>query len=263
MKIHSATQNGNGNGDEVHRDERNRTDSVARAGEFRTGLARSLTAALVVVGAVAVGATVSSQESDRIRAAAAVLGDIHGEPDQDIPHDLWQKAECVVVIPSLKKAAFGFGAEFGKGLMSCRHDGVWGDPVFMKLEKGSVGFQFGGEAIDLVLLVMNESGMNKMLEDKVSLGVDTSIAAGPIGRDAAASTNAQMNAEILSYSRAHGLFAGFDVSGGVLRPDVEANRDLYGRDLAPRLVLSNRTQPPAATLPFMTELHRESSVAPQ
>jgi lipid-binding SYLF domain-containing protein len=217
--------------------------------------------ALVVVGTVAVGAKVSSQEADRIRASANVLGEIHGQPDKDIPHDLWQKAECVVVIPSLKKAAFGFGAEYGKGLMSCRQNRVWGAPVFMALEKGSWGFQIGGESIDLVLLVMNESGMAKMLQDKVSLGTDASVAAGPVGRSAAASTNAQMSAEILSYSRAQGLFAGIDVSGGVLRPDVDANRDLYGRDISARTVLTNGTKAPAATERFMTELRRERAVA--
>jgi SH3 domain-containing YSC84-like protein 1 len=218
-------------------------------------------AALVVIGTVGVGAKVSSQETDRIRASASVLGEIHGEPDKDIPQDLWRKAECVVVIPSLKKAAFGFGAEYGKGLMSCRRNGAWGAPVFMELEKGSWGFQIGGESIDLVLLVMNESGMKKMLQDKVSLGADASVAAGPVGRNAAASTNAQMSAEILSYSRAQGLFAGVDVSGGVLRPDVDANRDLYGRDIPARTVLTSGAKIPAATQPFMTELRRERPIA--
>ena len=224
---------------------------------------RSLMAAvaLVVVGTVAVGAKVSSQETDRIRASADVLAEIHGEPDKDIPQDLWQKAACVVVIPSLKKAAFGFGAEYGKGLMSCRRNSVWGAPVFMELEKGSWGFQIGGESIDLVLLVMNESGMKKMLQDKVSLGADASVAAGPVGRNAAASTNAQMSAEILSYSRAQGLFAGIDVSGGVLRPDVDANRDLYGREISARTVLSNGATAPAVTQRFMTELRREPQSA--
>jgi lipid-binding SYLF domain-containing protein len=217
--------------------------------------------ALVVVGTVAVGAKVSSTETDRIRASADVLAEIHGEPDKDIPQDLWQKAACVVVIPSLKKAAFGFGAEYGKGLMSCRRDSLWSAPIFMELEKGSWGFQIGGESIDLVLLVMNESGMKKMLQDKVSLGADASVAAGPVGRNAAASTNAQMNAEILSYSRARGLFAGIDVSGGVLRPDVDANRDLYGREISARTVLSNGAKAPAVTRRFMTELRREREVA--
>ncbi len=217
--------------------------------------------ALVVVGTVAVGAKVSSQETDRIRAAADVLGEIHGEPDKDIPHDLWAKAACVVVIPSLKKVAFGFGGEYGKGLMTCRRNGAWGAPVFMELEKGSWGFQIGGESIDLVLLVMNEAGMKKMLQDKVSLGADASVAAGPVGRKASASTDAQMSAEVLSYSRAQGVFAGIDVSGGVLRPDVDANRDLYGREVSARAVLTNGTKAPVATESFMTAVRRERMVA--
>lgn len=213
--------------------------------------------ALVVGGTVAVGAQISGQLTDRIRASADVLAAIGGEPDKDIPHDLWQKAQCVVVVPSLKKAAFVFGGEYGKGLMSCRRGGVWSAPVFMALEKGSWGFQIGGESIDLVLLVMNQSGMNKMLQDKVSLGADAAVAAGPVGRSATASTDAQMNAEILSYSRAQGLFAGIDVSGGVLRPDVEANRAMYGHDISARAVLSDSTKAPAATEPFMAALRRE------
>src|SRR5580692_2561037 len=204
---------------------------------------------LLVVGTVGIGARaqVSNSQADRIRASADVLTDVRGEPDKDIPRDLWKKAQCVVVIPSLKKAAFGFGGEYGKGMMSCRNEGEFGAPVFMQLEKGSWGFQIGGESIDLVLLVMNPSGMKKMLGDKVSLGADLSVAAGPVGRNAAASTDAKLNAEVLSYSRAQGLFAGIDVSGGVLRPDVDSNRDLYGRKVSARAVLTNGTKAPVAT----------------
>jgi lipid-binding SYLF domain-containing protein len=216
------------------------------------------TLAFVLAGTIATGAQVSSQQQDRIRESAAVLADIHGGPDKDIPQDLWNKATCVIVIPSLKKVAFGLGGEYGKGMMSCRQGAAWSAPVFMELEKGSWGFQIGGESIDLVLLVMNQSGMEKMLRDKVSLGADASIAAGPVGRSAAASTDAQMNAEIVSYSRAQGLFAGIDVSGGVLKADEDANRDLYGRNISARQVLSDRTKAPRATDAFMTVLKREA-----
>jgi lipid-binding SYLF domain-containing protein len=214
--------------------------------------------ALLVAGTVGIRAQaqLSSQEADRIRASADVLTDVRGEPDKDIPRDLWKKAQCVVVIPGLKKAAFVFGGEYGKGMMSCRNEGEFGAPVFMEIEKGSWGFQIGGESIDLVLLVMNPSGMKKMLGDKTSLGADVSVAAGPVGRNAAASTDARMNAEILSYSRAQGLFAGIDVSGGVLRPDVDANRDLYGHEVSARTVLSDGRKAPEATEPFMTALRR-------
>jgi len=219
------------------------------------------TLALVVAGTVAVGAHISTRETSRIQDSAAVLSEIHGQPDTDIPQELWEKAQCVVVIPSLKKAAFVFGGEYGKGLMSCRHDGAWGAPVFMQLAKGSWGLQIGAESIDLVLLVMNHRGMDKMLEDKVSLGADVSVAAGPVGRTVAAATDAQLNAEIISYSRAQGLFAGIDLSGGILKPDQDANRDLYGRTRLARQALTDGAKALAVTQPFMTALQREYTIA--
>src|ERR1700691_2701556 len=222
------------------------------------------TIALVLAGTVAVGARVSSDQRNRIRESAAVLSEIHGEPDKDIPQDLWNKAKCVIVIPSLKKAAFIIGAEYGKGMMSCRHDAAWSAPVFMKLEKGSWGFQIGGESIDLVLLVMNQRGMDKLLQDKVALGADASVAAGPVGRTAQAATDAQLNAEIVSYSRSQGLFAGIDVSGGVLKADVDANRDLYGDGISPRQVLRDgTTKAPVETQAFMRALRREQRAVAQ
>src|SRR4029077_5284384 len=127
--------------------------------------------------------------------------------------------------------------EFGKGVMSCRNGARWSAPSFMSLQKGSVGFQIGGEAVDLVLLIMNDHGVNRLLEDKVTLGGEASVAGGPVGRDARALTDAQLKAEILSYSRSQGLFAGIDLSGGVLKPDQEDNRDLYGREIGPRDIL--------------------------
>jgi lipid-binding SYLF domain-containing protein len=216
------------------------------------------TVTLVLAGTVAAGAQISRQQQDRIRETAAVLGEVRREPDKEIPQDLWDKATCVIVIPSLKKLAFGFGGEYGKGMMSCRHDGAWSAPVFMQLEKGSWGFQIGGESIDLVLLVMHQRGMDKLLQDKVALGADASVAAGPIGRTAQAATDAQLNAEIVSYSRSQGLFAGIDVSGGVLKPDADANRDLYGQTISARQVLSDGTIAPVAAEAFMTALRRES-----
>jgi lipid-binding SYLF domain-containing protein len=215
------------------------------------------TVALVVAGTAAVGARVSNQQRDRIRESAAVLGEIQGQPDRDIPQDLWEKAKCVIVIPSLKKAAFGIGGEYGRGLMSCRHDEVWGAPAFMMLEKGSWGFQIGAESIDLVLLVMNPRGVEKLLADKVSLGADASVAAGPLGRTAQAATDAQLNAEIVSYSRSQGLFAGIDLSGGVLKPDTDANRDLYGQGTSARRILSEGTKAPVETQAFLRALRRE------
>lgn len=200
----------------------------------------------------------------RIAAAADVLDQLRGTPDQDIPKDLWEKAACVAVIPSLKKAAFIFGGEYGKGLVSCRTAGEWGSPAFVLLEKGSWGFQIGGETVDLVLLIMNQHGVDRLLESKVSLGGDVSVAAGPVGRDARASTDVQLKAEILSYSRSQGLFAGVDISGGVLKADDDDNRDLYGRAVTGRdLLVTHKVGTPAAARPFMTALGRMSAMPPK
>ena len=151
----------------------------------------------VIATSAGVSAAQSTKESKRIVEAASVLKEIHAVPDKDVPQDLWDKAECVMVIPSLKKAAFIFGGEYGKGLMSCRHEGTWSAPVFMQLGKGSWGLQIGAQSIDLVLLVMNQAGAEKLLRNKVSLGAEASVAAGPVGRDARAATDAQLQAEIL------------------------------------------------------------------
>jgi len=212
-------------------------------------------AAAVGLSGVGLGADASTKEAKRIAEAAAVLKEIHAVPDKDIPQELWNKAECVVVVPSMKKAAFVFGGEYGKGLMSCRHAGAWTAPVFLQIEKGSWGLQIGAEAIDLVLLVMNDRGMSKLMQDKVTLGAEASIAGGPVGRDARAATDAQLKAEILSYSRAQGLFAGINLSGGVVKPDSDDNQDLYGHPIAPREVLSGTVQTPAAADPFIAALN--------
>ena len=212
---------------------------------------------LGVFASTAVAADLSSKESKRIQEAATVLKEIHTVPDKDIPQELWDKAECVIVVPGLKKAAFVIGGEYGNGLMSCKHNGEWGAPVFMQVGKGSWGLQIGAQSIDLVLLVMNKSGMEKMLKNKVSLGAEISLAAGPVGRDARAATDAQMKAEILSYSRTQGLFAGINLSGGVVRPDEDDNADLYGKNVSARdVVMGGTAKAPAVTEPFMAALRR-------
>ena len=178
-------------------------------------------------------------------------------PDKDIPQELWEKAACVIVIPSLKKAAFIVGGEYGKGLMSCREKGAWSAPIFMEMEKGSWGLQIGAESVDLVMLVMNEGGVSKLLNNKVSLGADASVAGGPVGRTAHASTDAQLKAEILSYSRAQGLFAGIDVSGGVLKPDTDDNERLYGKSVSAHdVVMGGTVKAPAEVKVFMDALKR-------
>lgn len=217
----------------------------------------ALTMAIVMAATTAPAADLSQKAADRIKEAASTLREIHAVPDKDIPQELWDKASCVIVVPSLKKAAFIIGGEFGKGLMSCRQNGAWSAPIFMEMQKGSWGLQIGAESIDLVLLVMNPSGVNKLLKNKVSLGADASVAGGPVGRSAHAATDAQLKSEILSWSRAQGLFAGIDISGGVLKPDTDDNGELYGKNVsAEDVVLVGKVKAPAVTQPFMQALRR-------
>ena len=214
--------------------------------------------ALSMAASVALAAGLSKKLKSRIDDASAVLIELHTAPDKDVPQELWDRASCVIVIPSVKKAAFVFGGEYGKGLMSCRHAGEWSAPVFMDLGKGSWGLQVGAQSIDLVLLVMNESGAQKLLRNKVSLGAEASVAGGPVGRDARAATDAQLKAEILSYSRTQGLFAGVNISGGVIKPNVDDNIDLYGANTAPaKVVGGGDIRPPAEAEPFMVALRRK------
>ncbi|HUK35486.1 MAG TPA: lipid-binding SYLF domain-containing protein [Vicinamibacterales bacterium] len=198
----------------------------------------SVKLSIVAAGALLIGATAygASYQDDvkRLNESTAVLGEIRVGTDNGIPDSIWSKAECVVVIPSMKKAAFIIGGEFGSGVMSCKTGNRWGAPVFMELARGSAGFQIGAQSTDLVLVVMNRRGVEKLLSNKVTLGTDASIAAGPIGRMATAATDAQMTAEMLSYSRSRGLFAGIDLSGGTLKPDNSANSRMYGANVSAR-----------------------------
>jgi lipid-binding SYLF domain-containing protein len=212
---------------------------------------------LAAVALAPLRAAVSTAEKRRIEDAATVLTEISAVPEKGVPQDLWNKAACVMVVPSLKKAAFVFGGEYGKGLMSCRHGNDWSAPLFMRLEKGSWGLQIGAQTIDLVLLVMNKSGAERLLANKVSLGAELSVAAGPVGRDARAATDANVTAEILSYSRTQGLFAGINLSGGVLRGDTDDNKDLYGVNVNAREVLLGDTVPmPAVAEPLLKALRK-------
>ncbi len=214
----------------------------------------------LVASSVALSAAMSRGEEKRLQDAAEVLQELHATPDKDVPQELWDRAECVAVIPNVKKAAFIVGGEYGKGVLSCRNSASrtgWTAPAFMMLAKGSVGFQIGGQSADLVLLVMNDNGVKHLLEDKVALGAEASIAAGPVGRDARAMTDAQLKAEILSYSRAQGLFAGIDLTGGVLKPDPDANEDTYGRGIRTRNIVVERTvTSPVQADGFMKALQR-------
>jgi SH3 domain-containing YSC84-like protein 1 len=227
-----------------------------------------LTAVFAALPTLSVTARAADQEKDedRLKNSGIVLKEILDVPD-NIPQDLLDKADCVVVFPSVLKAAFIVGASYGRGAMSCRRGedfrGPWGAPTMMALEGGSFGFQLGGEATDFVLLVMNERGASGILASKVKLGGDASVAAGPVGRDTSAETDATLRAEILTYSRARGLFAGVSLEGSTIRPDNGDNKRVYGKEIpAKRIVLSGTVPPPPAakqmisTLDARTPKHR-------
>jgi SH3 domain-containing YSC84-like protein 1 len=208
-------------------------------------------AATLFASVVSARAAIKPAEAARLASAARVVQDIQAT----IPQEYWNRARCVAVIPDLKKAAFIVGGEYGKGVMSCRAGDGWSAPVFVQLAKGSWGFQAGAEQVDVVMLVMNESGVQKLLENKVTLGADASVAAGPIGRQGQVATDVLLKAEIISYSRAQGLFAGLDLSGGVLRPDEDANVDAYGPGASPRTILASRgISAPTEATPFLNAL---------
>ena len=204
----------------------------------------------------------NNKEQKRLENSGVVMQEIMNIPD-NIPHDVMEKAECVIVFPSVLKAAFVVGASYGRGAMLCRtgkdFHGPWGAPAMMALEGGSVGFQIGGQATDLVLLIMNDRGAQSILSSKVKLGGDASIAAGPVGRDASADTDAFMRAEILSYSRTRGIFAGVSLEGSTLRPDDDATANVYGRKLTAReIVIAGRVAVPPSGRHLVRVLDRNS-----
>jgi lipid-binding SYLF domain-containing protein len=220
-------------------------------------------AVLAIAGFMSTAAFAADREvkvEDRLNASAETLTDMAKASDRGIPHDLLDKARCVVVIPGMKKAGFIFGAKYGSGFAACRRKGGsgWSAPAAMAVEGGSVGFQIGLSDTDVVLLVMNDGGMRHLLSDKFTIGGEATAAAGPIGRDASAETDAMMNAEMLSYSRSHGLFAGVSLEGATLHPDGEANRELYGRDATNREILTGDFHTPAVARRFERAVNWES-----
>jgi SH3 domain-containing YSC84-like protein 1 len=226
--------------------------------QITTRIAAAAGAVLVATSAFA---ALSSDQVKLLNKSATVLTDLRNAADNGIPAQIWSKAKCIVVIPSLKKAGFIIGGEFGEGVMSCKQGNTWAAPVFMQLTKGSAGLQAGIQSTELVLVVMNQSGVEKLLKNKVTLGADASIAAGPIGRGASAATDAQMTAEMLSYSRAKGLFAGIDLSGGTLKPDNSRNEAAYGANVSAREIAMGTTSVhvPAEARGFTDALGRESA----
>ncbi len=196
----------------------------------------------------------------RIDASAEVLGEILHARDRSIPADLIAKAECVGVVPSLKRAGFIVGAKYGKGEVVCRTARGWSAPDTIRIEGGSFGFQIGAGETDLIFIVMNHHGVRDLMKDKFTLGGDASVMAGPVGRSGTAETDAMMRAEILSYSRSHGIFAGVSLEGATLRPDHGDNRELYGRGVTQRQILDGQVLRPAAARPIYAELDRYATV---
>ena len=219
----------------------------------------AIAAALVAISAPAL---LSATETDRrLDAAADLLTDMMQTSDKGVPQDLLNRSQCVILIPGLKKAGFGIGGKYGRGFAMCRKpDGAgWTAPASMRIEGGSVGFQLGVSEQDVMLLVMKETGMKRLLSDKFTLGGEATAAAGPVGRDATAQTDALMRAEMLSYSRARGLFAGISLNGATMRPDADANKELYGAGVTNEQILMGQAKSPASAAKMEGLLNKNSS----
>ena len=217
-----------------------------------------LIAVAALAGTVALYA--DNDAAKRLDEAAAVLTENMSAPDKGIPQDLLNKAACIVIVPGLKKGAFVVGVKYGRGFVNCRHSSGrgWSAPAGVRVEGGSVGFQIGGSETDVVMLVMNQRGVNKLLSSKFTIGADASAAAGPVGRTSSALTDAQMHAEILTWSRARGLFAGISLEGATLRPDGDANKEMYNTETTNKGIVTGNTKPPAAAAKLEAELNRYS-----
>jgi len=201
-------------------------------------------------------AKVKNPTTIRLREAGTVFSEIMAAPDKGIPHDLLEKAHCVVVVPGLKKAAFVVGAQYGKGFVTCRKGGGWSAPAAVRIEGGSFGFQIGGTEIDVVMLVMNDRGADRLLSSQFTLGGQSEVAAGPVGRSATAQTDALMTAEILSWSRSRGIFAGVSLLGATLRQDLDDNRALYGKKLENREIVRGSVAAPKSAARLLKQLNQ-------
>ena len=213
------------------------------------GLATWLVAALGAMPA-------NAQTVARLQNSVAVFDEAMKMDDRSIPEDLLRKAQCIAIVPGLKKGAFVVGAKYGRGFVSCRTATGWSAPAGVKVEGGSVGFQIGGAEVDVILAIMSSRGVERLLSNEFTLGADASVAAGPVGRTAAAQTDAAMTAEILSWSRSRGVFAGVSLEGATLRGDDEANLDLYGRRLDMRTIVTGGAPVPVSALPLITRLSK-------
>ena len=209
----------------------------------------TIATALILVSAV-------HASPERLKDAELVLTEMAGTGDAGIPTSLIAKARCIVIVPSLKKVAMGIGGEYGKGYMSCRNEGGWTAPGSLKVEGGSFGLQIGASATDVIMLVMNERGVEKLLSNQFKVGADAAVAAGPIGREASAQTDITMRAEMLAWSRARGVFAGVALQGSTLREDSGENKELYGREVTNREIVTGKVPPPAVAEEFLKALSK-------
>jgi SH3 domain-containing YSC84-like protein 1 len=208
-----------------------------------------------------------STERERVKDSGEVLKEILDAPDKSIPKSVLDGSKCVIILPSVKKVAFGIGASYGRGVMTCRtgadYKGPWSAPIMMASGGGSIGFQIGGQATDFVIIVMNDGGAKSLLNNKVKLGADASVAAGPVGRTAEASTNARMQAQMLSYSRSQGVFGGVSLSGATLRPDGDANENLYGQKVTPEEIIAGKVAMPPEAHQLILDLQKSQSASAQ
>lgn len=210
---------------------------------------------LAIASAVILVSTVHASP-ERLKDAGLVLTEMAGAGDAGIPTSLIAKARCIVVVPSMKKVALGFGGEYGKGYLSCRNEGGWTAPGALKMEGGSFGLQIGASATDVIMLVMNERGVDRLLSSQFKVGADAAVAAGPVGREASAHTDATMRAEMLAWSRSRGLFAGIALQGSTIRQDSDENKDLYGREVTNKELVTGKVAAPPAAQEFLKALSK-------
>lgn len=210
--------------------------------------------ALVLGVALPAAASDRDDDIERIQAATQVFHEIMSTPDKSIPQGLLESAECVAIIPGEKKVAFGVGGNYGKGLATCRTGHGWSAPLFLAVGGGSVGFQIGGSSTDIVMLFMNDQALQSLMSDKFKIGADATAAAGPVGRQAAAGTDVKLNAQILTYARSKGAFAGISLNGAVVQPDESGNRALYGADVNRKDILDGKVAAPEAAQPLLKEI---------
>jgi lipid-binding SYLF domain-containing protein len=206
-------------------------------------------------------AEIDNKATDRVQSAGTILNEIQAAPDQRIPEEILGSAECVAVVPSLLNGGFVFGGRYGKGVASCRTEKGWSAPAFFVIGGGSFGLQIGGQATDVIMLIMNKNGMDNLLSSKFKLGGDASAAAGPVGRHAAADTDWKMRAQVLTYSRSRGLFAGLELNGAVIKQDKDSTREFYGRMVPFKTSLTGEIDAPKGAYPFLSTLAKWAQIA--